>query len=61
MPSVAAARNAAAARLDPPDGEVWAVAETRSEDLLALDEALERLAALNERRRASSSIASTAA
>ena len=26
------------------DGEVWAVAETRSEDLLALDEALERLA-----------------
>ena len=27
------------------DGEVWAVAETRGEDLLALDEALERLAA----------------
>ena len=34
----------------PLDGEVWAVAETRSEDLLALDEALERLAALNERQ-----------
>jgi RNA polymerase sigma factor (TIGR02999 family) len=34
----------------PLDGEVWAVAETRGEDLLALDEALERLAALNERQ-----------
>jgi RNA polymerase sigma factor (TIGR02999 family) len=32
------------------DGEVWAVAETRGEDLLALDEALERLASLNERQ-----------
>jgi RNA polymerase sigma factor (TIGR02999 family) len=32
------------------DGEVWAVAETRGEDLLALDEALERLAAMNERQ-----------
>ena len=31
------------------DGEVWAVAESRGEDLLALDEALQRLAALNER------------
>jgi len=32
------------------DGEVWAVAEARGEDLLALDEALERLAAMNERQ-----------
>jgi RNA polymerase sigma-70 factor (ECF subfamily) len=32
------------------DDEVWAVAETRSDDLLALDESLERLAALNERQ-----------
>jgi RNA polymerase sigma-70 factor, ECF subfamily len=32
------------------DDEVWVVAETRSEDLLALDESLERLAALNERQ-----------
>jgi RNA polymerase sigma factor (TIGR02999 family) len=32
------------------DGEVWAIAETRGEDLLALDEALERLAAMNERQ-----------
>ncbi len=32
------------------DGEVWAVAESRGEDLLALDEALQRLALLNERQ-----------
>lgn len=32
------------------DGEVWAVAETRGEDLLALDEALVRLGAMNERQ-----------
>ena len=32
------------------DGDVWAVAETRGEELLALDEALARLAALNERQ-----------
>jgi RNA polymerase sigma factor (TIGR02999 family) len=32
------------------DGEAWAVAETRGEDLLALDEALERLAAMNDRQ-----------
>ena len=32
------------------EGEVWAVAETRGEELLALDEALARLAALNERQ-----------
>lgn len=32
------------------EGDVWAVAETRGEDLLALDEALARLAALNERQ-----------
>jgi RNA polymerase sigma factor (TIGR02999 family) len=34
----------------PLDGEVWAVAETRCEQLLAVDEALARLAALNERQ-----------
>jgi RNA polymerase sigma factor (TIGR02999 family) len=34
----------------PIEGEVWAVAETRGEQLLALDEALARLAALNERQ-----------
>jgi RNA polymerase sigma-70 factor (ECF subfamily) len=32
------------------DGEVWAVADSRGEDLLALDEALVRLGALNERQ-----------
>ena len=32
------------------DDEVWVVAETRREDLLALDDLLERLAALNERQ-----------
>jgi RNA polymerase sigma-70 factor (ECF subfamily) len=32
------------------DDEVWVVAETRREDLLALDDSLERLAALNERQ-----------
>ena len=32
------------------DGDVWAVAESRGEDLLALDEALERLDASNERQ-----------
>ena len=30
------------------DGDVWAVAETRGEERLALDEALARLAVLNE-------------
>lgn len=34
----------------PLEGEVWAVAETRGEELLALDEALARLAALNDRQ-----------
>jgi RNA polymerase sigma factor (TIGR02999 family) len=34
----------------PLDGEVWAVAAARGEDLLALDDALTRLAALNERQ-----------
>jgi RNA polymerase sigma factor (TIGR02999 family) len=34
----------------PLDTEVWAVAATRSDDLLALDEALARLAALNDRQ-----------
>jgi RNA polymerase sigma factor (TIGR02999 family) len=34
----------------PLEGDVWAVAETRGDDLLALDEALARLAALNERQ-----------
>jgi len=32
------------------DGDVWAVADTRSDELLALDEALVRLRALNERQ-----------
>src|SRR3954468_21979725 len=32
------------------DGEVWAIAESRGEQLLALDEALQRLAALNDRQ-----------
>src|SRR5262245_18385530 len=32
------------------EGDVWAVAETRGEELLALDEALARLAVLNERQ-----------
>ena len=32
------------------ESDAWAVAEARSEDLLALDEALVRLAALNERQ-----------
>ncbi len=32
------------------EGDAWAVAEARSEDLLALDEALVRLAALSERQ-----------
>jgi RNA polymerase sigma-70 factor (ECF subfamily) len=32
------------------DDEVWAVAETRGDELLALDEALARLAVLNERQ-----------
>jgi RNA polymerase sigma factor (TIGR02999 family) len=32
------------------DDEVWVVAETCREDLLALDDSLERLAALNERQ-----------
>jgi RNA polymerase sigma-70 factor, ECF subfamily len=32
------------------DGDAWAVADTRGEELLALDEALARLAALNERQ-----------
>src|SRR3954463_3017052 len=32
------------------DGEVWAVATSRGDELLALDEALQRLAALNERQ-----------
>ena len=32
------------------DGDVWAVAESRGEELLALDEALVRLRALNERQ-----------
>jgi len=32
------------------DGDVWAVADARGEELLALDEALARLAALNERQ-----------
>ncbi len=32
------------------DGDVWAVAEVRGEELLALDEALVRLSALNERQ-----------
>jgi RNA polymerase sigma factor (TIGR02999 family) len=32
------------------DGDVWAVAETRGDELLALDEALVRLRALNERQ-----------
>jgi RNA polymerase sigma factor (TIGR02999 family) len=34
----------------PLEGEVWAAAETRGEELLALDEALARLAALNDRQ-----------
>ena len=34
----------------PLESDVWAVAETRGEQLLALDEALARLAALNERQ-----------
>jgi RNA polymerase sigma factor (TIGR02999 family) len=32
------------------DGDVWAVAETRGDELVALDEALARLAVLNERQ-----------
>src|SRR3954470_2902683 len=32
------------------DGDVWAVAESRGDELLALDEALVRLGALNERQ-----------
>jgi RNA polymerase sigma factor (TIGR02999 family) len=32
------------------DGDVWAVVEARGEDLLALDEALVRLAAMHERQ-----------
>ena len=32
------------------DGEVWAVAESRGDELLALDEALVRLGALNDRQ-----------
>jgi RNA polymerase sigma-70 factor, ECF subfamily len=32
------------------DGDVWAVAETRGDELLALDEALVRLRAMNERQ-----------
>ena len=32
------------------EDDVWAVAETRGEDLLALDEALARLSALNQRQ-----------
>src|SRR4051812_48977852 len=32
------------------DGDVWAVAEARGEELLALDEALVRLGAMNERQ-----------
>ena len=32
------------------DGEVWAVAEARGEELLALDEALTRLGTMNERQ-----------
>ncbi len=32
------------------DGDVWAVADTRGDELLALDEALVRLRALNERQ-----------
>ncbi|HEU4689576.1 MAG TPA: ECF-type sigma factor [Vicinamibacterales bacterium] len=32
------------------ESDAWAVAEARSEDLIALDEALVRLAALNERQ-----------
>jgi RNA polymerase sigma factor (TIGR02999 family) len=32
------------------EGDVWAVAESRGEELLALDEALVRLGALNERQ-----------
>jgi RNA polymerase sigma-70 factor, ECF subfamily len=32
------------------EGDAWAVTEARSEDLLALEEALVRLAALNERQ-----------
>jgi RNA polymerase sigma-70 factor (ECF subfamily) len=32
------------------DGDAWAVAESRGEELLALDEALRRLGALNERQ-----------
>jgi RNA polymerase sigma-70 factor, ECF subfamily len=32
------------------DGEIWAIAESRGEQLLALDEALRRLADLNERQ-----------
>ena len=32
------------------EGDAWAATEARSEDLLALDEALVRLAALNERQ-----------
>jgi RNA polymerase sigma-70 factor, ECF subfamily len=34
----------------PLDDDVWAVAETRGEDLLALDEALVRLGAMHERQ-----------
>ena len=36
--------------LVPLDGEVWAVAEARGEELLALDEALVRLGAMNARQ-----------
>jgi RNA polymerase sigma factor (TIGR02999 family) len=36
--------------LVPFNDEVWAVAETRGDELLALDEALVRLAAMNERQ-----------
>jgi len=32
------------------DGDLWAVAETRGDDLLALDEALTRLGAMNQRQ-----------
>ena len=34
----------------PLDGEVWAVAESRGEELLALDEALVRLGTMNDRQ-----------
>jgi RNA polymerase sigma factor (TIGR02999 family) len=36
--------------VQPIDGDVWAVAETRGEDLLDLDEALTRLAAMHHRQ-----------